>query len=313
MVSAAHVAGAAPAAPSRPGVATVTVRACDGVGLAATVYSPATGIGSKTAIFASSMGDRKERYRDFARFLAGRGWNAVTFDYRSIGGSRGPGASGASLWDWGGKDLAAAIDWASNELRAERLVAVVHSVGGQVLGLAPNAGRLDAVLAVGAQKGYWRHYPAPRRWAMRVAAAAVPALLALYGGLPGRFFGTDDFQPGVMRDWRRWALHPHFVDATGRPSAGHGAFDAPILALSFEDDLDWAPAPAVDALLAIYSGAPSLHRRLRPRDLGVARVGHSGFFDPEVCPAALWSWAAAWLDRASRQEPSLGAVHPTPE
>lgn len=286
----------------------LAIPARDGYRLAASLYEPCRSEGAPVAIMTSSMGDRRERYAEWARFLARRGFVIVTFDYRGIGGSRYEHATRLdnSLRDWGEKDLAGVIAWVTRERAPRRLVTIAHSVGGQVLGFAPNHRRVDAVLAVGIQKAYWRNWDDRRhRQILRLCALAGPALVRTVGYLPGRVFDCDDLGPEIVRDWSRWALNPGFVDVAGRPHDGHEQLSAPILALSFEDDRFWAPRRAVDALLQIYRRAPSLHLRFDPAGFGVERVGHSGFFDAGLCPPAVWEAAAAWLARATRTDPAL--------
>lgn len=289
----------------------VHIAACDGYPLAATLYEPARTKHGVVVIMASSMGHRREHYAEWARFLARRGTTVVTFDYRGVGGSRGRGAPAldCGLREWGALDLAGVIAWATRERAPRRLVAVTHSIGGQILGFAPNHGQFEAVLAVGSQKGYWRHWQDSCRHVVRLLACAVPPLMRALGYLPGRLFGCDDLGAKMMHEWARWALHPDFVDAQGRSlNSRLRRLRAPILALSFEDDRVWAPRRAVDALLALYRRAPSRHLRLDPARFGRAGIGHSGFFETGVCPRLLWDTAAHWLEHATLAEPGFTRV-----
>jgi predicted alpha/beta hydrolase len=68
---------------------------------------------------------------------------------------------------------------------------------------------------------------------------------------------------------------------------------APILAYSVEDDA-LITRRAVDALHAAFRGAPVERRHVSPRELGVERIGHFGFFS-EASEKSLWSDALAWL------------------
>lgn len=274
-----------------------TLPAKDGYPLAVTIQrGPGEGA-RRVAVVAAAMGVLGSRYRHYALDLARRGWTVVTFDYRGLGGSRTVPLARAPhrLMDWGEKDLAGILDWTKDGFGAERLVVIGHSIGGQLVGFAGNHDRVDALLAVASQKGYWPYWRG--RWRLVVAGfwRLVPILVRLFGYLPLRPVDCENLPPRVALDWRRWCLHPEFVDEDRR-SLNHRfhGFRSPILALSFEDDPVYAPRRTVEALMAIYANAPTRHLHLVPDELGVDRFGHSGFFDPGVCPT-LWARTAAWL------------------
>jgi predicted alpha/beta hydrolase len=54
----------------------------------------------------------------------------------------------------------------------------------------------------------------------------------------------------------------------------------PITAFSFTDD-EMMSARNIEALHSSYTGAPRKMRRLDPQEMGVARIGHFGFFRRE--------------------------------
>jgi predicted alpha/beta hydrolase len=274
------------------------IPAVDGYPLAATLYRCPERQESKVAIVTAAMGVRRGRYQELSLHMARQGWTVLTFDYRGIGGSRGRGAVAcdARLADWGAKDLAGAIDWTQRELGPRRFVVVGHSVGGQIIGLAPNHDKLDAVLMIGAQKGYWKYWD--RHWKYIVGGfwLALPVLVRVFGYLPMWPAGCDGLPPQVALDWQRWAMYPDFLDECRRSLGDQfRQFRSPILAISFTDDPLYAPPRAVRALLDIYANAPSQHRLYGPGELGVSRIGHSGFFVPGVCPK-LWESTLEWLE-----------------
>lgn len=111
----------------------------DGFKLAATLYEPRGRgeWGHETLVLISSATAVPRSYYDgFARFLAGRGFAVLTYDYRGIGESRPRSLRGfrAAMHRWGEEDLAGAIDWACHHVQPARLLSVGHSVGGQRLG-----------------------------------------------------------------------------------------------------------------------------------------------------------------------------------
>lgn len=281
--------------------ATRDIPASDGFPLAATIYGPMTLRSLKVAIITPAMGVRRERYAAFARFLANRGWSVVTFDYRGIGGSRRQSLkeSAARLFDWGEKDLAGVIDWVFREGNPQRCVAVGHSVGGQILGLAPNILKLSAVLMIACQKGYTEYWDGVWKYVVRSFWWSVPLLTRIFGCLPMGIANCQDLPSCVALDWQRWAMHPDFVDERWQSlNAYFRSYQSSILSISFADDPIFAPTRAVRALLDLYPCARSEHWHFNPKDLGVRRVGHSGFFDAGVCPG-LWESTVQWLEEAS--------------
>src|SRR4051794_33825871 len=135
----------------------LVIPALDGFPLAATLYRPAAPP-RRLVVVNSAMGVRRQFYGAFAAFLAGRGYAALCYDYRGIGGSTGRPTGAARLGDWGERDFAGVLAWARQAHPRAAIGCVGHSLGGQLVGLAEEAGRIDAFLAVAAQSGYWRHW-----------------------------------------------------------------------------------------------------------------------------------------------------------
>lgn len=275
-----------------------TVRASDGYPLAATRFSPAVPSAGPVLV-APATGVRRPFYGRFARFLAGRGHTVVTFDYRGIGDSRPARLRGfsARMRDWGERDLAAMIAWTSRHDPGGRTALVGHSVGGQLLGLAPDAARVSALVAVAAQSGWWGHWSGARRYALALLWHVVmPGLTHLAGFFPGRILRLgEDLPPGVALEWARWCRNPRYMtDEEGTPLRPHfHRFEGRILAYSFSDD-GFAPRPAVEALIGFYRRARTAHRHVEPASIGLDRLGHFGFFR-EGARRTLWEETAAWL------------------
>jgi predicted alpha/beta hydrolase len=274
-------------------VAGLTLLTDDGFPLAATRFK-AAGERRGVMVVAPATGVHQRYYTHFAAHFAAMGWDVLTWDWRGVADSR----HGLSSRDprltmraWGTHDLTAAIAWAERRAAALPVVLVGHSFGGHAVGLAPNAGRLDALILVASQHGWLGHWP----WWQRALLLpwwwlVVPGLARLLGRLPSRAMGLgEDLPAGVALQWARWCRSPAFL-AEWR---GHGALAVPILALSFDDD-HIAPRRAVEALLREYRSASWVeHRHLRNREHG-RQLGHFGFFRPGVVPA-LWTECADFL------------------
>lgn len=282
------------------GEADVEVLAGDGFPLVGTVFRAVSGALARPAavVLAPATAVHRRYYSPFARFLAVRGFDVLSFDYRGMGDSRalaGEGSLSVRMSDWGALDMGAALDWASEVCPGTAPLVVGHSAGGQLVGLGRGSRPLGGVLAVAAPSGAHRHWPVP--WRQLVGLYwrfAVPGLVACYGRLPG-WAGVGTALPGgVAREWARWCLSPRYLldhlDAAGR--SGYSDLEAPILALSFEGDF-YAPRPAVEAWLGFFPSSRRTHRHVERAERG--RVGHFGFFH-ERFRETLWQEAAAWLE-----------------
>jgi predicted alpha/beta hydrolase len=115
------------------------------------------------------------------------------------------------------------------------------------------------------------------------------------GYLPGWTGMGEDLPAGVAKEWAAWCQSPEYVMGA-KPDARSrfAAFDRPVLFYSFTDD-DYAPRPAVEALVSALSGAEITHRRLRPVDVGDQPIGHFGFFRKQFAES-LWPEALAFID-----------------
>jgi predicted alpha/beta hydrolase len=277
----------------------LTVPARDGYGLAATLFEPSAARGA--VVVGSATGVPRRFYGPFARHLASHGLATVTFDYRGIGGSRPRSLRSldAGMADWGALDLAGVVDWvAHSHLGRLPTLYVGHSVGGQVLPLADNAGAFRAAYLVASQSGYWGHWDGRRR--LFIACmwhVAVPAVASVCGRLPAALLGGgEDLPPGVAREWARWGRHPEYV--VGRvpgAAARFASLAAPVRMVSFTDD-HTAPRRAVDALASFYTGAKMERWEVRPADVGARQIGHFGFFREPV-GRPLWDDAVRFLER----------------
>ena len=287
----------------------VRIPARDGYALSGTVYAPdASPAAYPTVVIASATAVRRRYYDAFARWLSARRFRVVTFDYRGIGDSRPPRLRGfaARMCDWGELDLAGVVDWASGQWPASPLRLVGHSVGGQLVGFVEHVDRLDAVLSVCSQSGYWRFWPRGPN-AIRMALnwyLLIPGVARSVGYVPGWLGIGEDLPAGVAREWAAWGRRPRYLlDGFPERAARFARYCGPWRAYSISDD-PYAPRAAVEALLAFYTRARVEHVHLTPAELGVEAIGHFGFFR-ERFRETLWTSAAEWL--AGRPE---GACYP---
>jgi len=265
--------------------------AADGYRLAAHDFAP-PGAVRGYAVIAPAMGVTQRYYAPFAAWLATHGIHALTFDYRGMGRSRPASLRGfaADLTTWARVDAGAALADVATRAGHLPIYWIGHSLGGQVVPMIPGADRIARLITVAGGSGYWRYASRSLRWrAPLLWYVIVPASLRIAGYFPGRTLRmVSDVPHGAMAQWRRWCLHPDYAPGAEGAAvrAEYAALRTPILSLSFTDD-EYMSAASIASLHAFYSGANRQMVRLAPADIGVASIGHFGFFR-ERFAASLW-------------------------
>ena len=275
--------------------------------VAVNLFEP-DGAPTGVVVIGGAMGVPQSHYAPFARWLAAQGWLTVSFDYRSQGASLplGPALrrSRATLNDWA-SDYEAVVAHARSLLPKGPLLLIGHSLGAQLPGMFEQTEHIDGLVAVATGIGYWRHYPARlRRTAPLFWWGIVPVATCVAGYFPGqRLRMVGDLPRGVMRQWRRWCLHPDYSAGVEGPAvrARYARAAFPIRAFSVADDEMLSPA-SLQGLLRLYSGAPREVQQVDPQAVGLRRIGHLGWFR-SASEAALWPLVAQALARLSRGMP----------
>jgi len=268
----------------------------DGYRLAGTLYRPATP-NRRAVLLQAATGVKQEFYGKLAAYLSTRGFVALTFDYRGIGRSRPASLRGfpARMRDWAEKDIAGALDYFARVTHGARIVGLGHSFGGQVFGLVPGSERYAAVVAVGSQSGYWRHWPGLGKLGMWLAThVLLPGVSHALGYFPARRFGQgEDLPAGVAAQWAQWCRHPGYVVGALGAQEAYARFTSPMRVYAVSDDR-FAPPRAVEAFLAFYPNAPRAVERVDAASIGGGPIGHFGFFR-ERFRGTLWGEAADWM------------------
>lgn len=275
----------------------IAITTTDGCALAATRHAPAGRTPARRAVLvAGALGVPQRHYAPFCSWLAAQGHLVMSFDPRGIGASRGPQHARslrglrADLLSWARDDFGAVVQ----HLHADsgHTIAVIgHSLGAHhaLMTWPAVQAQIAQLVSVAAGAGYWRDWAAPaRRRAPLLLHLAGPLLTPLFGYFPGRRVRmVADLPAGVIRQWRRWCLHPGFAwgaePALLRPSLDAARFT--ISAFSFSDD-ESMTEHCTRQLLAAVAHAPSTLQTLQPQALGLERIGHLGAFRPYN--AALW-------------------------
>lgn len=275
-------------------VETRRISAADGYGLSATVFGAERR--GPVVVVNGASGVRQRYYAHFAQWLVERGATVVTYDYRGIGQSRPHRLKGfeGRMRDWGEHDFEGVLEHVERSYPGRELVVVGHSVGGQIIGMAPGNGAIARVATVAAQVGSWRLWPGASKWAFAgLWYGLMPGLTRVMGYFPGQLGIGADLPREVALEWARWCRHDDYFLGHGVSREGYERVRVPMLSISFSDD-GYAPKPAVDQLHSIYSRAQVERVHLTPADLGAKAVGHFGAFR-EKFAATLWERLGAFV------------------
>ncbi len=273
----------------------------DGLSLAATLFEPSEIEERRTLVIASALGVPRYFYYKFARYFASKGYSVVTFDYRGIYESRESVKSGSEITmeEWGKYDIEAALKFALNELKTEKLYYLGHSCGGQLLGLAPGSMQVDRVAFVACQLGYWKLWPWPLSYAVLMTWQVIAIMVPFFDYLPARMMGISSLNlpSGVAKQWAHWGKTPGYLfnEKHQLDTSRYEKLAIPLLSYHFTDDLLLAPADSVDALLAKYRQAIIKKRNIDPNDISMKNIGHFGFFK-ERLKSSLWREALEWFE-----------------
>jgi len=278
----------------------VELTASDGFVLGATLFGPPPDAGiRRAAVLCPGGGVPARVYRRFASWLGARGLPVLTFDYRGIGRSKSakPRGFDAAFEDWSDQDCAAAIAWLRTSYPRAELTGIAHSIGGLILAGAPGAKQIERFLLVGVHTAYHRDYHVRWRLPMTVMWHGVmPALCGVFGYFPGHALRIGEDLPATFA--MQWASRrtPDFQPGNPRLAAciaRGGELQGRALALTFTDD-GFATARGARRVLERLSGIAAEHRVIAPREAGMKKIGHFGFFRPSA-GEALWRPVGDWL------------------
>ena len=295
------------AAPSR---SEQFVQTEDGYNLLATTFEPSgPSRQNRLAVINAGAGIPARYYQSFATSLAEAGIPVVTYDYRGIGKSRfGPlNGFSASVEDWGSKDCAAILSYAKLAFPKAKIAIIGHSVGSFLTGFVTDPAGIDLFAFIGGHTGYFGDYRLRSRLQMALMWHVVmPAISKKYGYFPGRRFGLpEDLPLGVALEWAarrkpdfRWNINqPDGSPDTarrGQITDRFAAFSGRGLLLRTIDDA-FVTNSASRRLQGLFSGVQFADHPIDPKQAGIGKVGHFGFFRSRN--KALWPLVTNWIKR----------------
>jgi predicted alpha/beta hydrolase len=248
-------------------------------------------------VVAPALSTPRRFYAAFCEYLNAHGFDALVFDYRGIesGQASEAKASRTDMETWLRVDVSAAIDEATRRASGHPVHLIGHSLGGMALGATPSAHKLARAVTVASGSGYPGLNPKSGKALWFLGRIAMPFYTRLFGYFPGGALRkVGNLPPAVALQWSYWLRFKDywFADPAYDMTARFASVRCPVLSLSFTDD-SALQRPAIDDLHARYVNATVERAHVAPADVGLARVGHFGFF--KRGSDVLWSGALAWL------------------
>ena len=253
-----------------------------------------------TIVFAPAVAVPQKFYFNIAMYLAKKGCNVFTFDYRGIGSSDH--TSLKSLKNHGflswAEDFKAVSSYVKTQFPTNKQYMIGHSYGGNSIGFSTAFSYYDKFLTVGSQFGYYKHFTTKMRALIYLNFKLfVPITTRILGYYPSSWFGLGlPLSSRAAKDWATFLLHPdsmlHFTTKIG--STYYNDITTPMLLISIDDDL-FAPKKAVDILGdRVYRNAITTRIHLKPSDYDLKTIGHFDFFRKKN-QDILWSIIDEWF------------------
>ncbi|TAI49562.1 alpha/beta fold hydrolase [Flagellimonas allohymeniacidonis] len=246
----------------------------------------ATGYGQQNCkdilVIVPATGVKQSFYSAFASYMAEKGMWVLTFDYLGIGESlRSPIAQvRCNAQEWGSADLEGVLSFVRATNSDGRLCILGHSIGGQLIGLAPTARKASCIVLIGAQCGYWKFWTGLSRAKMLFNwYLLLPTLTSLFGYFPSKhILGMENLPKRMALQWRYWCTLPNYIlDDVPQSHCFYKEIEAELLVFSMERDA-FAPIASVACLAGWFGSKKRKHVHIRDQDYQVGHIGHFGIF-----------------------------------
>ncbi len=279
----------------------VSISTADDQQITSTYFKPVKPVG-KTVVIAGGVGLPQRFFYKLATWLAAKGYDTYTFDYRGIALSKTKplANSHAGYFEWTNYDFIAVTHLINSTHPDNTNFLIGHSFGGNSIGLSEAYKSYDKFLFVGSQFGYYRNFPLHMQFAILIGFGIVVGLLTpLFGYFPSKYVGLGEPLPKqVAYDWRTLLLSKKSVLGLAEKFKNnhYDKITQPMLLISIDDD-NFAPKKTVDALAKYaFVNADIQRKHLKAKELGIKKLGHNNFFRSKY-EQLLWPMVTEWFDQ----------------
>lgn len=253
----------------------------------------------KAILIAPALGVPAKFYGQFSKYMAKWGFDVFAFDYRTSGSN---GTGSPRLLDAGLYDINTVVEYLTTNYG--KVAYVGHSLGGQLLGLARSAGKLDCAVFVASSIPDVANMSNKLRWQTRLLKYLLLPFLRTEGKFPTRKLGlsSQDLPGSIASDWGKWLRSKSYLfdHLTDEQLIRYQRVSIPILSIGFSDD-QMAPSNNLEKLLQHYPRAKVTKRFIHIASTD-SPCGHLGFFKGSS-GMAYWPEFVNWL--GSRVEDSI--------
>lgn len=263
-------------------MADILVQASDGFLLQAHVFKP-EGKAKGAILVCPGLGIPKEFYYGYCNFLKSNDYQSLVFDYRGIGKSHDNSSSQeVNLKNWGIEDIPAMLNWIKNESPELKINFLGHSIAGQVAGLVRNHDLVDRFFFISSTGGFWQEFNFPLNlYTYFLFYIQIPNMVRLFGYMPRSLtYRGVSISKGVALEWAEWSRKRDYLRAylsDQKIDHHYNDIHQRIDWIWFDDD-PIATDKALESMMSYYPNAQIIKHCLRPKELRVGRIGHSGFF-----------------------------------
>ncbi|WP_027391688.1 alpha/beta hydrolase family protein [Aquimarina latercula] len=277
-----------------------TIQSNDGYPISAHEFLPEFS-NNKTIVFAPAVAVPQKFYFNMANYLAEKGCNVFTFDYRSIGSSNSKSIQSLKkhgFFSWA-MDFNAVSNYVKTKYPNNLQYMIGHSYGGNSVGFSDAFQYYDKYITIGSQFGFYKHFTPRMRFLIYLNFKFfVPITTSILGYYPSSWFGLGrPLTTKAAKDWATFLLHPdsmlHFTD--GNSETYYQNIKESMLLISIDDDL-FAPKKSVDILAdRVYSHALTTRKHINPSDYNLKTIGHFDFFRKKN-QDILWPIIDQWFE-----------------
>lgn len=257
--------------------------------IAVTIFKPNNPKG--IVVITSATGVKQNYYSDFATFLQTNEFIVCTFDYNGIGQSNSKTIKKikTTASNWGNNDLESVLYYALEKHSDLPLTVIGHSIGGQLIGLSQLSTKIDTIILIASQSGYWKFWKGSEKLKMFfVLYFMLPILTKLFGYFPAkRLSAMENLPKNMALEWKNWCKNSNYLfDFIDKDLLYFDKVNANLISYSTDFD-EFAPKIAVDWLAKKYSNTKIERKHLNHESLNIPKIGHFGFFR-EKFKNSLW-------------------------
>lgn len=234
------------------------------------------------AIICSATGVLQGYYAKFASYLNKNGFTVYTFDYGGIGLSKKESLKtfDSTLSNWAVNDMESVFKYVKKQHPTQNIHCICHSIGGQLLGLAPSNKIFKNIILVTVQNinhSMWKGFGKIQMFVNY--HLLIPIITTLFGYLPSKkFMKMENLPKSMALEFASWGRKKnHVFHYKKKDELFHHQIKGNITSYSTEND-NFAPEKAVDWMTQKYVNANRTRKHLVAKEYHVKNIGHFGFF-----------------------------------